>query len=156
MGSLLNNQYNLSNVLFFVFLFFYLLPHVSFSNLKSYLVTVYETCKLGTHSPLICGSQMELSSGRSLPSGLVLVDCPQQVKVAGNNLYSINSISDYFMTLSKCWSVKRFVSALAKVIRDLKLGTNSSQNLKEGGAGPCTVCFPILLSPFYIRFYDCY
>lgn len=111
------------------------------------LGTVYETCKLGTHSPLICGSQMDLSPGKCLPSGLVLVDCPQEVKVAGNNLYSINSISDYFLALSKGWNVKRFVSALTKIIRDLKLATNSSQNLKEGGAGPCTVVYVVCPFP---------
>lgn len=110
------------------------------------LGTVYETCKLGTHSPLVCGSQMEPSPGRCLPSGLVLVDCPQQVKITGSSLFSISSISDYFMSLSKGWSVKGFISALTKVIRDLKLGINSSQNQKEGSTGPCTVVY--IVCPF--------
>jgi len=84
---------------------------------------------------------MELPPGKCLPSGLVLVDCPQQVKISGNNLFSISSISDYFQALSKGWSVKRFINTLTKVIGDLKLATNSSQNQKEGSTGPCTVFF---------------
>ncbi|ONK75293.1 uncharacterized protein A4U43_C03F15350 [Asparagus officinalis] len=111
------------------------------------LGTVYEACRLGTHSPLVNGSQMELSPGKGPSSGLVLVDCPQQVKVAGNNLFSISSISDYFLALSKSWSVDKFISALGKVIRDLKLTTSSSQNQKEGSAGPCTVVYVVCPFP---------
>lgn len=111
------------------------------------LVTVYETCKLGTHSPQICGGKSELSPGKCLPSGLVLVDCPEQVKIAGNNLFSVSSINDYFQSLHKGWNLKRFISSLTKVLRDLKLASISAQNQKEGSTGPCMVFICNLILP---------
>ncbi|URE18793.1 Mediator complex subunit 13 C-terminal [Musa troglodytarum] len=45
------------------------------------LGTVYEICKLGSHTPHFSGGQMELPTGACMSSGLILVDCPQQVKV---------------------------------------------------------------------------
>ncbi|KAJ6837568.1 mediator of RNA polymerase II transcription subunit 13 [Iris pallida] len=111
------------------------------------LGTVYETCNLGTHSPQISGGQTELSPGKCLSSGLVLVDCPQQVKIAGNDMFSVRSISDYFLSISRGWNVKLFIHSLTKVIKDLKLSTCSSQNQKEGSTGPSTVVYVVCPFP---------
>lgn len=131
------------------------------------MLSVYETCKLGTHSPQISGTQMELSPGKYLPSGLVLVDCPQQLKIASNSAFAISSTSDYFQALAKGWDRKSFISSLSKVLRDLKLAAHSTVPQKEGTAGPITVCHFIFLyfvkcllyfvtpmtpsSPFFLR-----
>ncbi|XP_008807938.3 mediator of RNA polymerase II transcription subunit 13 isoform X1 [Phoenix dactylifera] len=110
------------------------------------LGTIYEACKLGTHSPQI-GGQMDPSSAKCLPSGLVLVDCPQQVKIASNHITAISSIRDYFLALSKGWNVKNFVKSLTKVIKELKLAPNLSVNQKEGSSGPCTVVYVVCPFP---------
>lgn len=86
---------------------------------------------------------MDPSSAKYLPSGLVLVDCPQQVKIASNHFTAISSIRDYFLALSKGWNMKSFIKSLTKVIKELKLAPNLSVNQKEGSSGPCTVCLYI-------------
>ncbi|XP_072986939.1 mediator of RNA polymerase II transcription subunit 13 [Typha latifolia] len=111
------------------------------------LGTVYEVCKLGTHSPHINGGQTEFAPGKCLPSGLVLVDCPQQVKISGSHLTAISSISDYFLALYKGWNMKSFVNSLTKVIKDLKLASSCSANQKEGSSGPCTVVYVVCPFP---------
>jgi hypothetical protein len=91
---------------------------------------------------------MELSPGKYLPSGIVLVECPDQVKVGSSHLSSISSICDYLQALSKNWSVKSFVSSLARILKDIKLTSNVSINQKENNSGPCTVR-PLLFSIFF-------
>ncbi|CAN6208649.1 unnamed protein product [Urochloa humidicola] len=112
------------------------------------LGTVYEVCKLGTHSPQNSGGQMELSTGKYLPSGLVLVDCPDQVKKVGSNYLSpISSISDYLQAFSKHWSVKSFVTSVSKILRDIKLNSSICTNQKESSSGPCTVIYVVCPFP---------
>ncbi|KAM0934563.1 putative mediator complex subunit Med13, mediator complex, subunit Med13, MID domain of medPIWI [Dioscorea sansibarensis] len=111
------------------------------------LGVVYETCKLGTHSPQISGSQMELSPGKYLPSGLVLVECPQQLKIASNSAFGISSTSDYFHALAKGWDRRSFINSLSKVLRDLKLAAHSTVPQKEGTAGPITVVYVVCPFP---------
>ncbi|KAJ0968254.1 hypothetical protein J5N97_025171 [Dioscorea zingiberensis] len=111
------------------------------------LGVVYETCKLGTHSPQISGSQMELSPGKYLPSGLVLVDCPQQVKVTSNSVSATSSTKDYFQALAKGWDRRSFIKSLTKVLKDLKLVANSTVTQKEGTAGPITVVYVVCPFP---------
>lgn len=82
---------------------------------------------------------MELSSGKCLPPGLVLLECPQQAKIGSSHITVISSISEYFLALSKSWNVKSFTKSLKKVIKDLKLSSSSSANQKEGSSRPCTV-----------------
>lgn len=106
---------------------------------NSFLFIVYEICKLGTHSPQMGGGQKEISSFKSSPSGLFLVEAPQQVKNVRCHLTSVSLISDLFLSLSKGWSVKSFISSVTKVIKDFKLTSNSSLNQKESNGSPCTV-----------------
>ncbi|WOL08835.1 mediator of RNA polymerase II transcription subunit 13 isoform X1 [Canna indica] len=108
---------------------------------------VYEICKLGSHSPQLSGGQMELSPGMGLSSGLILIDCPQQVKISSSNVNVVSSINDFFLSLSKSWNPKNFIKSLTKVIKDLKLTSNSSINQKEGSSGPCTVVYVVCPFP---------
>ncbi|MQL89359.1 hypothetical protein Taro_021936 [Colocasia esculenta] len=103
------------------------------------LGTVYETCKLGTHSPQVNGGQMEQATGKYSSSGFVLVDCPLSVKVASSNISAISSITDFFVALENGWDVKSFLKALTKALKMLKLGTCSVTNQKESKGGPCMV-----------------
>ena len=103
------------------------------------ILIVYEVCKLGTHSPQHSGGQIEQSPGKYLPSGLVLVECPDQLKTRGSHSVSISSVTEYFQALSKSWSVKSFLSSLARIIKDIKLTLNISTNQKESSNIPCTV-----------------
>ena len=83
---------------------------------------------------------MELSPGKYLPSGLVLVECPDQLKKVGNNYLSpISSISDYLLAFSKHWGVKSFVTSVSRILRDIKLTSSISTNQKDSSSGPCTV-----------------
>ncbi|KAL6846903.1 hypothetical protein ACP4OV_022756 [Aristida adscensionis] len=111
------------------------------------LGTVYEACKLGSHSPQNSGGQTEVSPGKYLSSGLVLVECPDQVKVGSSHLSSISSISDYLQSLSKHWSVKSFVTSLARILKDMKLTSSISTNQKESSSGPCTVIYVVCPFP---------
>ncbi|XP_020091432.1 mediator of RNA polymerase II transcription subunit 13 isoform X2 [Ananas comosus] len=111
------------------------------------LGTVYEACKLGTHAPHNSEGQMELSSGKCLPPGLVLLECPQQAKIGSSHITVISSISEYFLALSKSWNVKSFTKSLKKVIKDLKLSSSSSANQKEGSSRLCTVVYVVCPFP---------
>ncbi|KAJ4755679.1 Mediator of RNA polymerase II transcription subunit 13 [Rhynchospora pubera] len=111
------------------------------------LGTVYEICKLGTHSSQMSGGQMELSGHKASSSGLFLVEVPQQMKNCRSHFTSVSSISDFFMSLSKGWSVKSFINSLTKVIRDLKFTPNSSLNQKESNGSPCTVVYVVCPFP---------
>ncbi|VAH96381.1 unnamed protein product [Triticum turgidum subsp. durum] len=111
------------------------------------LGTVYEVCKLGTHSPQHSGGQIEQSPGKHLPSGLVLVECPDQLKSSGSHSVSISSVTEYFQALSKSWSVKSFLSSLARIIKDIKLTLNISTNQKESSNIPCTVVYVVCPFP---------
>ena len=83
---------------------------------------------------------MELSPGKYLPSGLVLVECPEQLKKVGcGYLSAISSTSDYVQAFSKHWSVKSFVTSISRILKDIKLTSNISTNQKESSSGPCTV-----------------
>ncbi|KAL0905396.1 hypothetical protein M5K25_023813 [Dendrobium thyrsiflorum] len=111
------------------------------------LGTVYEACKLGSHTPQINGGLMESSSGKLSSSGLLLVNCPQELKVASSNMLSISSITDYFVALSKCWNVKGYLNSVKKVLKDLKLAANPSPNHKERNVGPCMVVYVVCPFP---------
>ncbi|KAJ0020388.1 hypothetical protein Pint_31438 [Pistacia integerrima] len=111
------------------------------------LGTVYETCKLGTHSPQNLGNQMEIDSGKSPSSGFVLLDCPQSMKIESSNASLVGSISDYFLSLSNGWDLTSFLKSLSKALKALKLGTSLSTNLKEGNSGPCTVIYVVCPFP---------
>jgi mediator of RNA polymerase II transcription subunit 13 len=82
---------------------------------------------------------MEQSPGKYLPSGLVLVECPDEVKTSGSHTISVSSVTEYFQALSKSWSVKSFVTSLARIIKDIQLTSNISTNQKESSNIPCTV-----------------
>lgn len=101
--------------------------------------SVYETCKLGTHSPQSLGNEMELDSGKISPSGFVLLDSPQSMKIDSSNASMLGSISDYFLCLSNGWDMTSFLKTLSKVLKTLKLGSCMTTNAKEGNTGPCTV-----------------
>ena len=101
---------------------------------------VYETCKLGSHSPQCLGNQMEIDSGKgSSSSGFVLLDCPQSMKMESSNASLVGSISDYFLSLSNGWDLTSYLKSLSKVLKGLKLGPCLSTNSKEGSSGPCMV-----------------
>ena len=101
--------------------------------------TVYETCKLGTHSPHSVGSQMELDTGKCSTSGFVLVDNPQSMKMGSNTAFTVGSISDYFLSLSNGWDMASFLRSLKKVLKALQFGSCSTSNSTEGHRSPCTV-----------------
>ncbi|XP_042437383.1 mediator of RNA polymerase II transcription subunit 13-like [Zingiber officinale] len=110
------------------------------------LGSVYEMCKLGSHSPQFSGGQIESSPGTRLSSGLVIVDCPQEVKIPSNQINSISSIYDYFLSLSKSWKPKNFINSLTKVIKELKFSSNTLANQKECSTS-CTVVYVVCPFP---------
>ncbi|XP_011088350.1 mediator of RNA polymerase II transcription subunit 13 [Sesamum indicum] len=111
------------------------------------LGTVYETCKLGTHAPQSFGNEMEIDSGKISPSGFVLLDCPQSMKIETNNASILGSISDYFLCLSNGWDLTSYLKTLSKVLKTLKLGSSVPVNAKEGNGGPCTVVYVVCPFP---------
>ncbi|KAK2974453.1 hypothetical protein RJ640_013195 [Escallonia rubra] len=111
------------------------------------LGTVYETCKLGTHSPQSSGNQMDIDSGKWSSSGFVLLDCPQSMKIESSGASLVGSISDYFLSLSNGWDLTSYLRSLSKVLKALKLGPSSTTNLKEGSSGPCTVIYVVCPFP---------
>lgn len=111
------------------------------------LGTVYEACKLGSHTPQINGGLMESSSGKLLSSGLLLVNCPQELKVSSSNMLSVSSMTDYFDALSKYWNVKGYLNSVKKVLKDLKLAANPLPNQKERNIGPCVVVYVVCPFP---------
>ncbi|KAK2641530.1 hypothetical protein Ddye_023293 [Dipteronia dyeriana] len=111
------------------------------------LGTVYETCKLGTHSPQNLGNQMEIDSGKSPSSGFVLLDCPQSMKIESINASLVGSISDYFLSLSNGWDLTSYLRSLSKALKTLKVGSCLSTNQKEGNTGPCMVVYVVCPFP---------
>ncbi|CAA0807588.1 Mediator of RNA polymerase II transcription subunit 13 [Striga hermonthica] len=110
------------------------------------LGTVYETCKLGTHTPQSLGNEMEIDSGKISP-GFVFLDCPQSVKIDSNNASMLGSISDYFLCLSNGWDLTSYLKTLSKALKTLKLGSSVSMNTKEGNGGQCTVVYVVCPFP---------
>lgn len=113
---------------------------------------VYETCKLGTHSPQNLGNLLEIDTGKSPSLGFVLLDCPQSMKIETSNASLVGSISDYFLSLANGWDLTSFLKSLSKALKALKLGTSLSINLKEGNVGPCTVSSSSLISFCYCSY----
>ncbi|XP_059309441.1 mediator of RNA polymerase II transcription subunit 13 isoform X2 [Lycium ferocissimum] len=111
------------------------------------LGTVYETCKLGTHSPQCMGNEMEIDSGKNASSGFVLIDCPQSMKIDSSGASMLGSISDYFLSLSNGWDLESYLKSLSKVLRNLKLTSCMTMNPKEGSTGPCTVIYVVCPFP---------
>ncbi|XP_057963111.1 mediator of RNA polymerase II transcription subunit 13 [Malania oleifera] len=111
------------------------------------LGTVYETCKLGSHSPQSLGNQMEIDSAKSSSPGFVLLDCPQSMKIESSNASLVGSISDYFLSLSNGWDLTSFLRSLSRVLKALKLGSCLTTNPKEGNSGPCTVIYVVCPFP---------
>ncbi|XP_049356358.1 mediator of RNA polymerase II transcription subunit 13 isoform X2 [Solanum verrucosum] len=111
------------------------------------LGTVYETCKLGTHSPQCVGNEMEIDSGKNASSGFVLIDCPQSMKIDSSSASMLGSISDYFLSLSNGWDLESYLKSLSKVLRNLKLSSCMTMNPKEGSTGPCTVVYVVCPFP---------
>ncbi|CAK9135492.1 unnamed protein product [Ilex paraguariensis] len=110
-------------------------------------VSLYETCKLGTHLPQSVGKQMEMDSGKWSSSGFVLLDGPQSMKIESNSASLVGSISDYFLSLSNGWDLTSFLKSLSKVLKALKLGSCLTTNPKEGISGPCTVIYVVCPFP---------
>lgn len=100
---------------------------------------MYETCKLGTHSPQVLGNQMEIESGKLSSCGFVLLDCPQSMKIESSNASLVGSISDYFLSLSNGWDLTSFLKSLSKALRTLKLSSCFSTNPSEGSNSSCMV-----------------
>lgn len=100
---------------------------------------VYETCKLGTHSPQSMGNEMEIDSGKTQSSGFVLLDCPQSMKMDSSSASILGSISDYFLSLSNGWDLASFLKSLSKILKTLNLSSCMATNVKEGISGPYTV-----------------
>lgn len=107
------------------------------------LSTVYEACKLGTHTSVNIGGQLSFNSSRWASSGVVPVECPTQLRKTGHNLSFIGSINDYLMTLEKGWDVSCFRKSLSKVLKTLQIGTNTSGNQKDTESRPCMVLYVI-------------
>lgn len=102
-------------------------------------LSVYEICKLGTHSPQGLGTQMDVDSGKLSSSGFVLLDSPQSMKIESSNASLVGSISDYFLSLSNGWDLTSYLKSLSKALRALKLGPNFSTNQNEGSNTSCMV-----------------
>ncbi|GAB4835105.1 hypothetical protein Ancab_000013 [Ancistrocladus abbreviatus] len=111
------------------------------------LGTVYETCKLGGHSPQSLENQMEVDSGKFPSSGFVLLDCPQAMKIETTQASLVGSISDYFLSLSNGWDMNSFLKSLKKVLKALKFGSPSSMHTKEGNNSPSTVIYVVCPFP---------
>ncbi|KAL4343391.1 mediator of RNA polymerase II transcription subunit 13 [Arachis ipaensis] len=111
------------------------------------LGTVYETCKLGTHSPQGLGNQMEIESGKLSSCGFVLLDCPQSMKIESSNASLVGSISDYFLSLSNGWDLTSYLKSLSKALRALKLGSCFSSNPSEGSNSSCMVIYVVCPFP---------
>ncbi|XP_047318998.1 mediator of RNA polymerase II transcription subunit 13 isoform X2 [Impatiens glandulifera] len=117
------------------------------SDFFQQLGTVYETCKLGTHLPQSSGTQMEMDSGKRLPTGFVLLDCPQSMKIESSAASLVGSISDYFLSLSNGWDLQSYLKSLSKVLKALKLGLCTTTNPKEENSRPCLVIYVVCPFP---------
>ncbi|XP_078439793.1 RNA polymerase II transcription mediator [Wolffia australiana] len=110
------------------------------------LGTVYETCKLGTHSPIGSAGPTDQNCGKS-SSGLILLECPPSLKGAGRNISSISSVSDFFGALESAWDVSSYLNALTKALKNLKLMSTSGINQKDIKGGSCTVVYVVCPFP---------
>uniref|UniRef100_A0A7N0TH47 Mediator of RNA polymerase II transcription subunit 13 n=1 Tax=Kalanchoe fedtschenkoi TaxID=63787 RepID=A0A7N0TH47_KALFE len=110
------------------------------------LGTVYESCKLGSHSPLPFGNQMEIDSGKLGSSGFVLLDCPRSMKIESSNATLVGSVSDYFLSLSNGWDLPNFLKSLSKVLKGLKIDFSSNPNAKDTSNRSCMVIY--IVCPF--------
>ncbi|KRH31605.1 hypothetical protein GLYMA_11G256800v4 [Glycine max] len=111
------------------------------------LGTVYETCKLGTHSPQGLGNQMEIESAKLSSCGFVLLDCPQSIKIESSNASLVGSVSDYFLSLSNGWDLTSYLKSLSKALRGLKIGSCFSTNPGEGSNSSCLVIYVVCPFP---------
>ncbi|KAK7331485.1 hypothetical protein VNO77_25710 [Canavalia gladiata] len=111
------------------------------------LGTVYETCKLGTHSPQGLGNQMEIESAKLSSCGFVLLDCPQSMKIESSNASLVGSVSDYFLSLSNGWDLTSYLKSLSKALRALKIGSCFSTNPSEGSNSSCLVIYVVCPFP---------
>ncbi|XP_042959742.1 mediator of RNA polymerase II transcription subunit 13-like isoform X2 [Carya illinoinensis] len=110
-------------------------------------LTVYETCKLGSHSPQILGDQMEIDSAKWSSSGFVLLDCPQSMRIESSSASLMGSISNYFLSLSNDWDLMSYLKSLSKALKGLKLSPYSSTNPRDGSWGPCMVIYVVCSFP---------
>ncbi|KAK9736067.1 hypothetical protein RND81_04G247700 [Saponaria officinalis] len=110
------------------------------------LGTVYEMCKLGSHTPHTIGNQIDVDTGKCSTSGFVLLDSPRLTKIDINTA-SVGSMSDYFLSLSNGWDLAYFLKALTKVLKTLQLGSCLPANAKEGNSSPCTVIYVVCPFP---------
>lgn len=129
---------DLSFTFFFPSLRFYVLI-CSFSLILLLFFSVYETCKLGTHSPQGLGNQIEIESAKLSSCGFVLLDCPQSMKIESSNASLVGSVSDYFLSLSNGWDLTSYLKSLSKALRGLKIGSCFSTNPGEGSNSSCLV-----------------
>lgn len=111
------------------------------------LGTVYEMCKLGTHSPLVLGNQMETESAKLSSCGFVLLDCPQSMKIESSNASLVGSVSDYFLSLSNGWDLTSYLKSLSKALRALNLSSCFSANPTEGSNSSCLVIYVVCPFP---------
>ncbi|KAL9271921.1 Mediator of RNA polymerase II transcription subunit 13-like protein, partial [Drosera capensis] len=111
------------------------------------LGTVYETCKLGTHSPQGLGNQLDSDSGKWSSSGFVPVDCPQTMKLENSQTSLVGSLSDYFLSLSNGWDLASFLKSLKKALKAIRFGSPSSTTTKEGSSSPCNVIYVVCPFP---------
>ncbi|XP_017226286.1 mediator of RNA polymerase II transcription subunit 13 [Daucus carota subsp. sativus] len=111
------------------------------------LGTVYETCKLGTHSPQSLGNHMEVDSRKLSSSGFVLLDCPQSMKIESNTSSLVGSISDYFLSLSSAWDLTKYLKSLSNALKSLSYSACLTSNAKEGINGPCMVIYVVCPFP---------
>lgn len=107
------------------------------------LSTVYEACKLGTHTSVNTGGQSSFNSSRWASSGVVPIECPTQLRRTGHNLSFSGSVNDYLTTLEKGWDVSSYRKSLSKVFKNLQIGTNTSGNQKDTENRPCMVLYVI-------------
>ncbi|KAL9233602.1 hypothetical protein vseg_008575 [Gypsophila vaccaria] len=110
------------------------------------LGTVYEMCKLGSHTPNAIGNQVEVDTGKCSTSGFVLLESPRSTKIENNTASVVGSMSDYFLSLSNGWDLAYFLKSLTKVLKSLQLGSCLTANAKDGISSPCTVIY--IVCPF--------
>ncbi|KAL5731464.1 hypothetical protein ACHQM5_004188 [Ranunculus cassubicifolius] len=111
------------------------------------LGTVYESCKLGSHTPQSMGGQMDLASGKWASSGFVMIDCPQSMKMESGKASIMGSVSDYLLALSNALELTSFLKSLSNIIKTLRLGSNSTTNQKEANTGPGMVIYVVCPFP---------
>lgn len=111
------------------------------------LGSVYETCKLGSHSPYVVGNQMEVDTGKSSTSGFVLLDIPESMKVESSNASVTGLISDYYLSFLSGWNLASYLGSLSKVLKTLQLSPCLAANGKEGNSSAYTVIYVVCPFP---------